>query len=91
MRRLLLRFYPRSFREEYGEEWLELASRRSFTALLRDTVRASPELWLPQQPSDPRPNHPRHRRRPSLMETLIQDIRFGQRTLRRRPVFSLMA
>jgi putative ABC transport system permease protein len=84
---VLLLLYPRSFREEYGGEWMELAGRRGLWAVAADSFRMIPGLWLGRD---------RVRRSPrrgsgSMADTFYQDVRFSLRTLRKRPLFTLMA
>ena len=38
--RILLRLFPRDFREEHGEEWLEMAQASSTSKLIIDTASA---------------------------------------------------
>jgi predicted permease len=84
---LLLLLYPRSFREEYGREWTELAQRRGFGFLVVDTLRATPGLWLRRIGV----GRSEGKGRVAMADTLLQDVRFGLRTLRQRPLFTLMA
>jgi predicted permease len=70
LHRILLLLYPRSFREEYGEEWVEAALARaerieassSFPTLaatlflLRDTLRELPFAWRSCSRSDGTPH-----------------------------------
>jgi putative ABC transport system permease protein len=95
----LLLFYPPSFRKEYGEEWSELAIRRLVShrplarrfailvSLFLDTLKTAPGTWRMEDP----PGGSGVGRKASIVETLLQDIRFGLRALRRRPLFALMA
>ena len=98
---LLLRAFPPSFRMEYGEDWMEaavqglreaqedgrsLAVARSLGSLAADTARALPSVWR-SCVTHPKPST---NLGASPMESLFQDIRFGTRTLLKRPLFSLM-
>jgi predicted permease len=84
---LFLRIYPRSFRSEYGKEWMELAIRRGLLSLTADTLRTAPGLWWQRnwgaEPSGGKGG--------GSLETVLRDVRFGLRTLRKRPLFTLMA
>lgn len=84
--RVLLALYPRDFRAEYGDEWLELARRRSVRELLADTTMALPPLWKQRLRSSTHPKAPRA----SAMDTLLQDIRYGIRGLLRQPLFAFV-
>ena len=99
---LLLRAFPASFREEYGEDWMEaalqslreakedgrpLAVGRALGELATDTIKALPAVWRSPRNDSTQTTI----RGASPMESLFLDIRFGIRTLLKRPLFSLMA
>ncbi|MBL8113288.1 MAG: ABC transporter permease, partial [Acidobacteria bacterium] len=95
--RLLLRFYPESFRDAYGDAMARDAAallarsreRRGhlgplllWPALVLDAIRGG----LAERRSQPRPA--RDPRRPSMLETLLHDLRTAARGLRRSPGFT---
>ncbi len=84
---LFLRLYPKSFRDEYGREWRELAARRGFLSLVGDTLREVPVQWRHRASG----GQATGRKGGGSLGTTLQDARFGLRTLRKRPLFTLMA
>ncbi len=87
--RLLLRLYPRAFREEYGAEWLAAARQRTgharaprgrfsrletIASILADTLRNAPAVWCPRTPPTRIGTRVRHERT-SVMETLAKASR----------------
>ncbi len=95
--RLLLRLYPESFRDDYGDAMARDAAallarsreRRGllgplllWPALVLDALRGG----LAERRSQPRPL--RDPRRPSMLETLLHDLRTAARGLRRSPGFT---
>lgn len=100
--KIFLYFYPRGFRRDFGEEWLEWArqTRENLRAggkafpnlrlvlfLARDTAGAAPGQWL--SPSGPEGEAGSLGVPP--LDTLGQDTRFALRTFRRRPLFTVLA
>ncbi|HYV96873.1 MAG TPA: ABC transporter permease, partial [Gemmatimonadaceae bacterium] len=96
----LLGLYPRSFRERYGDEMrafhaARLAEARTgagrvaiWARVLMDALRHAPAEHL-RELSRPPVSPPIPARRESRMNTIAQDVRFGLRSLARRPVFAL--
>ena len=75
--RLLLRLYPASFRNEYGEEMCRLFAERRRVAgvgawieVLSDAFTTAPRIHL---------------------DVLTQDLRYARRSLLRTPAFALTA
>lgn len=123
--RLLLLLYPRDFREDYGEEWIEAALDRvarvrredhrwpraaligfllrdvalSLALLLRRSSRPGPAGAGDGLPATRGPSGgpiPPQTLEPRIsmfqrLESVLQDIRFSLRTLRRRPLFTFIA
>jgi predicted permease len=87
VRSIILLLYPRSFREEYGREWMELAQRRGLGFLVMDTLRVLPVVWRGKLTGKGKGAS----RKAGRSDILIQDTRFGIRTLRKRPLFTFLA
>jgi len=110
--RFSLALYPRDFRDEYAEEWMEAALHRLqcmqrsgsrwpraafLIFLLRDVAKSLPgehRLARLAVASVSSAHEPLHLSKGSMIqrvESVLQDVRFGLRSLRRRPLFTLVA
>lgn len=102
--RLLLYLYPRDFRTDVGGQWLEFRrqqrgeekyGRRGWGRFLfwkdviADTLVSVSQVRREARLESARAR--REKRRPGSLETLIQDLRFAVRTLRRRPLYAGVA
>jgi len=95
--RLLLRFYPRRFREKYAGDLVEAFCRQrlepryqSRTGALRfwreiacDWTSTALRLWTVSRPRTPQ------QRKVGFMDPLVQDLRDALRSIRRAPGFSV--
>ncbi|UCG87922.1 MAG: ABC transporter permease [Gemmatimonadota bacterium] len=103
--RAALRLYPRSFRSEYGAQILEAFASRFERASQSGSVVEKLRLWawlaVDLARSVPREHlsvnlrlrrkHGRVARPYSFIESILQDVRFGIRLLRRRTLFTSVA
>ena len=87
LHRLLLLFHPREFREDHGEEWLEMANDSSTYRILKDTASSLPLTWRQVGSGNPSP----HPERPNMLDAFWTDLRFAFRTLGKNPGFSVAA
>ena len=97
--RIVMKLLPPAFRERFGDEMLELAHDRLCRAralgrvavlreswsLCADIARSAPRLWLESR-RFPLQEPPR-----DDMDILMQDLKFGLRSLLQRPAFTAVA
>ncbi len=103
---VFLRLYPASFRRDFGDEMLDVFALRSMETRERAGVLGVVGLWLRTLPGVVRaafleriearrpggehsPRLPRKERAP--MDRLVQEVRYGFRTLLRNPGFTAIA
>jgi putative ABC transport system permease protein len=97
--RLAMAILPPDFRERYADEMVDFARARLRAArdigraaviresasLVADLARSAPSLWLEERPFAVTP--PQR----DDMDILMQDVKFGVRSLLRRPAFTVVA
>ncbi len=96
--RTLLRVLPRQFLHEHGDaleealcDRMERAKGRAFgyplvwLAVVGDLVRAAPSVWIRALRSRRRDSHTPPRGRNEMLETMLNDLRLGLRSLARTP------
>ena len=101
---LLLRLYPAEFRVEFQDQWrafleeqrLEGRYRerrfgrlRFWTDVIKDVLASSTRMWRERRLS--RGNRRKKTQGSTIMESIIQDLRYAGRTLRRRPLYAGVA
>jgi predicted permease len=96
---VLIRLFPRDFRDQFGQDMRELFSDQLRAARSRAHPFGVTRLWLRTVPSllhaaaMERRHHPfpAPSRQDSVIETFLSDLRFAARKLRTSPVFTIVA
>jgi predicted permease len=98
-----MQFYPREFREQYGEEMLDHFRDRWCDEVSRAGIRGAGRLWIRTAidiASTATHEHIAARRMPrampsphgdSMLHGLLHDLRFSGRMLRKNPVITIVA
>ena len=110
--RLILRLYPQDFRDEFGDEWVDVSadrlarmreaglrwpSLRLAAFLLRDALMGLPAAYANERSlsetsgNSPILRHSGDRSMTAFIDSVLRDIRFGVRSLLRRPLFAVVA
>ncbi|MGD8328988.1 MAG: ABC transporter permease [Acidobacteriota bacterium] len=100
--RLFLRAFPPTFRRRMGPDMVEAfrdgcyaaRTRRGFIGLATHTARGALELLdqgLRQRAADRLPSVPRSPRRGTMIDRIVNDLRYSLRALRRAPAFTAVA
>lgn len=101
---LLIRLYPKDFRADVQDQWMEFVYQQSEEDQYRRRVWGRIRFWKDvlkdalvsaawaRREGRQEPSRRRLRTRPSnAVETLVQDVRFAFRTFRRRPLYAGVA